>query len=61
VQVQHGSGPARELDIIVLDTCRGEVIDILSSSCDLLIFSSKVGSHLGENAGVTLGGCRVQA
>jgi hypothetical protein len=41
----------RDLDIIVPDTPRSEVIEILCGSCDLLIFSSKVGSHCDKNTG----------
>jgi hypothetical protein len=56
VQVPHGSGPARDLDIIVLDTPSGEVIQISSSSCDLAIFSSKDGSQRDEGTGAVPGG-----
>jgi hypothetical protein len=49
VQVPRGSGPTRDLDIIVLDTPHGE---ILFSSCDLSIFSSKAGSHHDEGMGI---------
>jgi hypothetical protein len=38
VQVPRGSGLVRDLDIIVLDTPRGEMIEISSSSCDPSIF-----------------------
>jgi hypothetical protein len=48
VQVPRGSGPMRDLDITVLDTPHGE---ILFSSCDLSIFSSKAGSHHDEGMG----------
>jgi hypothetical protein len=46
----------RWLDIIILDTSRGDVIEILSSSCDLSIFSSKAGSHCDVGMGAMSGG-----
>jgi hypothetical protein len=40
------------LDIIILDTPRGDLIDVSSSSYNLSIFSLKAGSHNDEGAGV---------
>jgi hypothetical protein len=47
VQVPHGSGPARDLDVIDLDTPSAGVIEI-SSSCDLFIFPSIADPHRAE-------------
>jgi hypothetical protein len=41
---------------VVLDTPRGDLVEISSSSYGLSLFSSKVGSHHNEGAGATLGG-----
>jgi hypothetical protein len=49
-------GPTRTSDIIILDTPRGDLNEISSSSYDLSFFSSKAGSHLDEGAGATPGG-----
>jgi hypothetical protein len=51
----------RDLDIIVSDTPRGEVIEISCGSCDLLIFSSKVGSRCDKNTGPRLGDRQARA
>jgi hypothetical protein len=49
VQVPHGSGPTRDLDIICLDMPSGEVAEV-SSSYDLSILSSKaVATHLRDH------------
>jgi hypothetical protein len=39
------SSPARALDIVILDTPRGDLIDVSSSSYNLSIFSSKAVSR----------------
>jgi hypothetical protein len=44
------------LDIIVLDTPSGEVIEICSSSCDVSIFSSKASSQHDEGTRAAPGG-----
>jgi hypothetical protein len=44
VQVPHGSRPARDFDVIDLDTAGAGIIEI-SSSCDLSVFSSQDDSH----------------
>jgi hypothetical protein len=54
------------LDIIVLDTPSGEVIEISSSSCDLSIFFSKAGSQRGKldetsREGTSTGTCQGSA
>jgi hypothetical protein len=46
-------GPAWTSDIIILDTPRGDLNEISSSSYGLLLFSSKADSHPDEG---TLGG-----
>jgi hypothetical protein len=46
----------RELDIIVLDTPHGEVIEISSSSCNISIFSSKASYPHDKNTEATQGG-----
>lgn len=44
------------LYIIVLDTLGGDLVEIWSSSIDLSLFSSKVGSHPDEGAGAAPNG-----
>jgi hypothetical protein len=39
-------------DIVILDTPQGDLIKVSSTSDDLLLFSSKTGSHPNEGAGV---------
>jgi hypothetical protein len=51
MQVFHGSGPARDLDVICLDTPSGEVK--VSSSYDLSIFSLKIDAWFSEGGGNT--------
>jgi hypothetical protein len=46
----------RNLDIIVLDTPRAEAIEILSSSCDLLIFPPRLVLIVTKARGSRLGG-----
>jgi hypothetical protein len=55
MQVPHGSRPASDLDVIILDNPHGDVIEISSSSCNLSIFSSKADSHHDEDMGPCLG------
>jgi hypothetical protein len=50
VQVPHGSGPARDLDVIDLDTPSARVIEI-SSSCDLFVFPSTANPHRAKGGG----------
>jgi hypothetical protein len=42
---------AQALDVIILDAPRGDLNELSSSSYGLLLFSSKVGSHAGEDTG----------
>jgi hypothetical protein len=51
VQVLYGSGPVWDLDVTVLDTPQGDVIEISSSSYGLSLFSLKAGSHRDEGVG----------
>jgi hypothetical protein len=45
------SAPARASDIMILDTPRGDLVEISSSSYSLSFFSLKAASHHNENAG----------
>jgi hypothetical protein len=44
-------GPAQASDIMILDTLRGDFVEISLSSYGLSLFSSKAGSHHDEGAG----------
>jgi hypothetical protein len=41
---------------VILDTPQGDLVEISSSTYGLSLFSSNVGSHHDEGAGVTPGG-----
>jgi hypothetical protein len=44
------SGPAWASDVVILDTPRGDLVEISSSSYGLSLFSSKTGSRHDEGA-----------
>jgi hypothetical protein len=48
------SGPVQASDIIILDTPRGDLSGLSSSSQGLSLFSSKAGSHPGESVGAAV-------
>jgi hypothetical protein len=52
-------GPTQASNIIILDTPRGDLIEVLSSSYDLSLFSLKAGSHPDEGTGGHLAGHRL--
>jgi hypothetical protein len=44
------SGPAQASDVMILDTHRGDLVEISSSSYGLSLFCLKADSRHGENA-----------
>jgi hypothetical protein len=46
----------RASDIVILDTPRGDLVELSSSSYSLSLYSSKVGSRHNANVGATPGG-----
>jgi hypothetical protein len=50
VQVPHGSGPTRDLDVICLDMPSGEVVQV-SSSYDFSVLSLKADAQFSEGSG----------
>jgi hypothetical protein len=49
-------GPAWALDVIILDTPRGDLFEVLSSSYGLSCFSTNASSHPDEGMGGAPGG-----
>jgi hypothetical protein len=55
-QALRGSGPAQALDINVLNALNSDIVEVSSSSCELSLFLSKVGSAHSAGEGVLWGG-----